>query len=119
MSPAVSGNRAPCPSAGLRRVANIPLNTRQNGRHIICRTPPVLQDIQAELSGAVDIWMEHLTYEFDPRGLVGILFLKMHHEAKSAIFKGCVCRPNNYGIPEAIRQEIPNESLAWVLHTKS
>ena len=56
----------------------VPLNTRQDSRDVICWTPPVLQDVQAQLSGVVNVWVEHLTDEADRRSLVGVAFVKVH-----------------------------------------
>ena len=43
--------------------------------------------------------MEHLADEFDTRGLVRVLLLEMHHEAKRAIFEGCICWSYNDCVP--------------------
>ena len=63
---------------GLTRLF-IPLNARQNRSHVICRTPSVLQDIQTQLSGSVDIRVKHLADEFDARWFIRILLLKVHN----------------------------------------
>lgn len=57
---------------------SLPLNTRQDRRNIIRRTPPVLQDIQAQLPSGVDIGMEHLADELDRGWLVWVLLLELH-----------------------------------------
>ena len=56
----------------------IPLYAGQNRSHIIRRTPPVLQDIQAQFSRTVDVWVKHLADEFDPGWFVRILLFKVH-----------------------------------------
>ena len=56
----------------------MPLDACQDRSHIICRTPPVLQDIQAQFAGAVDIRMKHLADEFDPWWFVWILLFEVH-----------------------------------------
>lgn len=37
-----------------------------------CRAPLVLQDVQADVF-AIDVWVEHLSLEFDKRGLERVL----------------------------------------------
>ena len=68
----------------------LPLNRRQYGRHIVSRTPAILQYIQAQLAGTVDIGVEHLANELDAGRLVGVLFFEVHHEAEGAVFEGRV-----------------------------
>jgi hypothetical protein len=52
--------------------------------------------------------MKHLTDKFDARGLVGVLFLKVHHEAKGSILKRCIGRTNDNGIPmDALEKGTP------------
>ena len=58
---------------------NVPLNACQYGSHVVGWTPSVLQDVQAEFSGSIDIGMEHLADKFDTRRFIRILFLEMHH----------------------------------------
>lgn len=77
----------------------LPLNTGQYGSNIVCRTPPVLQYIQAKFARIVYVWVKHLTDELDPRRLIRVLLLKMHHKSKSAVFKRCVRRPDDDGVP--------------------
>jgi hypothetical protein len=78
---------------------NIPLDTRQDGRHIVCWTPSVLQDIQAEFSCRVYVWMKHLTDEFDGRRFVWVLLFEVHDESECAIFEGCVGWTDDYCVP--------------------
>ena len=80
----------------------VPLYACEDGCHVICRAPAILKNIQAQLAGGVDIGVEHLAYELDSRGLVGILLFKMHHESKSSIFERSIGRPDDNGIPEAV-----------------
>lgn len=56
----------------------MPLNACQNRSHIICGTPPVLQDIQAQLSRTINIRVKHLTDEFDTRWFIRILLFEVH-----------------------------------------
>ena len=91
------------------------MNTGQYGSDIVCRTPPVLQYIQAQFARVVYVWMEHLTDELDSRRLIRVLLLKMHDQSKSAIFKRRVRRPDDDGIPISHTQtrsirKIPNLS---------
>lgn len=43
--------------------------------------------------------MEHLGDELHSWGLVGILFFKMHHESKGAVFEGCICGTDDDSVP--------------------
>lgn len=43
--------------------------------------------------------MKHLADELDTRGLVGVLFLKVHHQAECAILEGSIGGADNDGIP--------------------
>ena len=67
-----------------------PLHTRQDRRHIVCRTPSVLQDIQTQLSCTIDVRVEHLADELDSGRFVGVLFFEVHDESECAVFEGCV-----------------------------
>ena len=78
-----------------------PLDTCQDGGDIISWAPSVLEDVQTQLSGGVDIGMKHLTDEFDGRWLIRILFLKMHHKTECSILEGSVGRTNNDCVPAA------------------
>lgn len=77
----------------------MPLDTRQDSRHIICRTPSVLQNVQAQLSRSIDIGVEHLADKLDRRRLVWILFLKMHYKSKGAVFEWGFRWANDDGVP--------------------
>lgn len=77
----------------------IPLDTRQDCRHIIRRAPSVLQNVQAQLTGGVYVWMEHLTDELDCGWLVWILLLKVHNQSKGAVFEGSVRGSDDHSIP--------------------
>lgn len=77
----------------------VPLNTRQDSSHIVCRAPAVLKNIEAKLAGSIDIGVEHLADEFDTRWLVGILFLKVHHQAECAILEWGIGGADDDGIP--------------------
>lgn len=67
---------APCSSVDSKQ--SLPLDTGQDCCHIVCGAPSVLQDIQTELPGVVDVGVEHLTDELDAGRLVGILLFKVH-----------------------------------------
>ena len=43
--------------------------------------------------------MEHLADKLDCRGLVGVLFLKVHNESEGSILEGSIGRSDNNGIP--------------------
>jgi hypothetical protein len=76
-----------------------PLNTGQDGGDIVGRTPSVLQNVQAQFSGGVNVWVEHLADEFDLGWLVWILFFELHHQSKGAVFERGVCGADNNGVP--------------------
>lgn len=86
-----------------RHTESIPLNTRQDSRNVICRTPAVLKDIKTQFSSRIHVRVEHLTDEFDLWRLVGILFFKLHNQSKSSIFERRISRSNNDGIPTSRR----------------
>lgn len=46
--------------------------------------------------------MEHLTYEFDRRGLVGILFVKLKSKTESSVFKWRIGRSYNHCVPGCV-----------------
>jgi len=75
------------------------LNTRQDSRHIVCRTPPVLQDIQAEFACGVYVGVEHVADKLDRGWFIGVLFLEMHHEPEGAVFEGCICWADDDCVP--------------------
>ena len=80
-----------------------PLNRRQNSSNIIRRTPAVLQDIQTQLPGAVDVRVEHLADELHPRRLVGVLLFEVHHEAEGAVLEGRVGWADDHCVPVSTR----------------
>ena len=83
----------------LMHVRCLPLYRRQDGGHIIRGAPAVLQYIQTQLAGAVNIWMKHLANELDARRLVGVLLFEVHDEAEGAVFEGRVRGADDDGVP--------------------
>lgn len=79
--------------------ASVPLNTCENSRHIVSRTPSILEDIKAKLARSVDVGVKHLTDEFDGRWLIWVLFLKLHDQPKGSIFEGRVGGSDNDCVP--------------------
>lgn len=77
----------------------LPLNAGQDRRHVIRRTPAVLQNIETQLARAVNVGVEHLADEFDLGRLVRVLFLEVHHKAKGTVLKRSVSRTDDDGIP--------------------
>lgn len=77
----------------------LPLDTRQDGGDVVRRAPTVLQYVEAEFAGAVDVGVEHLRDELHAGGLVGVLFLEVHDEAEGAVFEGGVCGADDDGVP--------------------
>lgn len=82
-----------------REMVTLPLNTGQDGCHIICRAPSVLENIKAQLAGTVDVGVEHLANELHPGRLIGVLFLEVHHQAEGSIFEGRISGADDDGIP--------------------
>lgn len=76
-----------------------PLYASQNSGYIVRWTPSVLQDIQAELTRAVYVWVKHLADELDARRLVWVCLLKVHHQPERPILKRCICRSDDYSVP--------------------
>ena len=99
-APAVSMISASTP----RCVLHIPLDAGQDGRDIVRRAPPVLQNVEAELARRVHVGVEHLTDELDRGRLVGVLLLKVHHQSESAVLKRGIGRSNDDGVPIRPRQ---------------
>ena len=85
-------------------LAGIPLNTSQDGCHVIGRTPAVLQNVETKFACPIYVRMKHLANKFDARWLVGVLLLEMHYQAESAIFEGSIGGTNDDGIPRPDRQ---------------
>lgn len=77
----------------------MPLDRSENGRHIVRRTPPVLQYVQTQFAGAVDVWVKHLADELDPWRFVRVRLFEVHHEAKGAILKRRVRGTDDDGVP--------------------
>lgn len=78
---------------------SIPLDACQDGSNIVCRTPSVLQNVQAQLAGGVYVGVEHLADELDLGRLIGVLLFKLHDESECAIFKRRIRWAYDYGIP--------------------
>jgi hypothetical protein len=76
-----------------------PLDTGQDGGDVVSRTPSVLKNVQAELSGGVNVGVKHLADELDLRRLVWVLFLELHHQSKGAVFEWGVSGADNHGVP--------------------
>ena len=77
----------------------LPLNACQNSGHIVGRAPTLLENVQAELAGSVDVRVEHLANKFDARRLVGVLFFKVHHEAERPVFERRLRWPDDDRVP--------------------
>ena len=92
----------------------LPLNAGQDGGDVIRRAPPILEDVQTELSGGIDIGMKHGRDEFDAGRFIRILFLEMHGETKGAILKWGVGWADNDGVPGSRQPGRP-----WSLYRSS
>ena len=77
----------------------IPLNARQDRGDVIGWRPPVLQDVETQLSRTVDVGVEHGADELDARRLVGVCFLEVHDEAEGPIFEWRVCGADDDCVP--------------------
>lgn len=88
-----------------------PLYASQYGRHIISRTPSVLQDIQAKLACGVDIRVEHLADEFNSWRFVRVLLLEMHDKAEGTVFEGGIYRSDYDGVPVKVHREQTKDNL--------
>lgn len=87
----------------------IPLDTGQNGRHIVGGTPSILEDIQAQLSGGIYIWVEHLADELDGGRFVWVLLFKVHDKSECAILEWGICWSDDYSVPakkESVRERV-------------
>lgn len=77
----------------------IPLNARQDRGDVVGWRPPVLQDIETQLSGTVYVGVEHGADELHARRLVWVCFLKVHDKAEGPIFERRVCGADNDCVP--------------------
>ena len=82
------------------RIIKQRLDTCQNGGYIVSGRPSILEDIQAQFPGAVDIRVKHLRHELDTGGLVGVGFFELHDESECTIFEGRVCGTDDDGVPD-------------------
>lgn len=102
----------------------VPLDTRQDGSHIVCGAPAVLENIETKLASSIYVRVEHLADELDAWRLVGILLLEVHHQAECTILKGSVGGADDDGIPATSSDngtnDIESQSLEGLFgHTKS
>ena len=77
----------------------VPLNTRENSSYVICRTPPILENVQAKLARGIDVWVKHLANELDGGWLVRVLLFELHYKSEGSILEWGICRANNDRIP--------------------
>lgn len=57
--------------------------------------------------------MEHLAYEFDAGGFVGVLFFEVHDESESAVFEGGVRGTDYYCVPVYTSAMVSAVLLLW------
>lgn len=79
-------SRATTAPVGIRVVQQT-LNTRQDSRDVIRRTPTVLQNVETQLAIGVHVWVKHLAEEFDRRRFVWIRLVERQHEAECTVFE--------------------------------
>ena len=75
------------------------MNGSEDSGNIVRWAPAVLQNVQTQFTRTVDIWMKHLADELDTGRFVRISLFKVHHQAKSAVLEGCVCRSDDDRVP--------------------
>lgn len=104
--------RFPAYSRAYLCLFHLPLDARKHRGNIVGWAPPILEDVQTQLAGGVDVGVKHGADELDRWWLVGILLLEVHHEPECAIFEGGIGGADDNGVPArgdvvlAIRQEI-------------
>ena len=81
------------------RITQQTLYRCQNRRNIINRAPLILQNIEADISVVVNIWVVNLGLEGHFGRLVGIGLWKDHWELKCAALPICVFWAINDGLP--------------------
>lgn len=84
------------------------LHTCQDCRHIVRRTPSILQDIQTKLAVGIDIGVEHFGDKANSRGLVRISIGECESKSKRAVFKWCLGCPEQWKVSHKLtltRQE--------------
>lgn len=69
------------------------------GRHIVCRTPSILQYVQTNATVCVYVWMEHFGNKPYRRRLIWIFFSEFYSQLESTIFEWSVMWPKYNSIP--------------------
>jgi hypothetical protein len=75
------------------------LNAGQDSGDIVRGAPSVLQNVQTQLAGGVDVGVEHVRHELDARRLVGVRLLERHDEPEGAVLKGRVSWTDDDRVP--------------------
>lgn len=88
-----------CRAAAHQLYRDVPLNTGQDGCHVVRGRPPVLQNVQTQLAGPVYVGMEHLANKLDARRLVWVCLLEMHYKTEGPVFERCVCWADDNCVP--------------------
>lgn len=70
----------------------INLNGGKDGRDIICRAPPILQDIQTDATICVNIRVKHFWHKTNCRWLVWVFLGEFDSQLESSILEWCVMR---------------------------
>lgn len=65
------------------------LDAGQNSGDVVRWAPTVLQNVEAELSIRVYIWVEHPRQEFDSWRFVRVALIEGEEKFESAIFEWC------------------------------
>jgi len=80
-------------------IAQQALDARQDRRNIVDRTPVVLQDVETDLSVAVNVGVEHFGDELHGGGPVRIRFGELQDQAEGPALPGRVIRSKNTRLP--------------------
>lgn len=78
---------------------SLPLDAGQDCSDVISRAPSVLKNVQAKLAGGINVGVEHFADELDLRRLIRVLFLKLHHQSKGAVFEWGIRGADNHCVP--------------------
>ena len=69
----------------------------QDSSDVVGGAPPVLENVEAEFTIGIYVWMKHPRQELDLRRLVRIRLVKGKEELEGAVLKGCLRYENMSG----------------------
>lgn len=76
-----------------------PLDAGQDGGDVVRRAPSVLEDVETDLAGGIDVRMEHLGDELDTWRFTRVRFFELQHQFERAVLVGSVGRADDDGVP--------------------